>query len=705
MEGDRSGSDVSHFTEQKSPFGQESIQTNLNPRKKMAMEGRSDRIIEIDLSVKLEEENGEGDEGDEDEDGEAAETSKEIHDSYCYDKLASLRVPTPITSRIDGQTKIETLQREMGRLKEENDTLKTDLSQIIKNYHNLQMHLFSVMQQQQEDNAQPREQDLQRREDESQLVALSLCTNPSAKGSKEDTTVSAESGKLQLIESERRHVDGGSGRNLKGLNLTLDLKDEETSRDSVEGNLSPSRSSTPTRSDGGLVNADTIDLTTVEGQACLSPENSSQVKDENLYTGEGGSWTPNKTMKTSHDTGKNSETAPPMRKARVSVRARCEAPTMNDGCQWRKYGQKIAKGNPCPRAYYRCTVSPGCPVRKQVQRCPEDMSILITTYEGTHNHPLPIAATAMASTTAAAACMLLSGSTSSLEAMNANSYFLGAGNKRIGQFLAPSPNITTSANSFPSITLDLTNNPYSQSNLRLGGSAGPPLTTSFPTSFRYPSAGPSFLSHNSSIMSSDHSLIPPSGSNLWNNNNNVYYNQPHAYIKPSPLGTKYDLASQQFQQRPTPIDPSRAIQGALSRYSTQTLIQNIMAEAAAKCNNSSGSQHSLADTVGAATAAITSDPNFTAALANAITSIISQGTTQSQSGSSDRALISTNGDQVSVSRKWKESMLALYATDHAASTANAAPHPSSQSNVLFSSASVPFSTKKWPTGSADSQNL
>ncbi|XP_028767554.1 probable WRKY transcription factor 33 [Neltuma alba] len=79
-----------------------------------------------------------------------------------------------------------------------------------------------------------------------------------------------------------------------------------------------------------------------------------------------------------------------VREPRVVVQTTSEIDILDDGYRWRKYGQKVVKGNPNPRSYYKCT-APGCSVRKHIERAAHDLKAVITTYEGKHNHDVPAA--------------------------------------------------------------------------------------------------------------------------------------------------------------------------------------------------------------------------------------------------------------------------------------------------------------------------
>lgn len=56
-----------------------------------------------------------------------------------------------------------------------------------------------------------------------------------------------------------------------------------------------------------------------------------------------------------------------------------------DGYHWRKYGQKLVKGNEFIRSYYKCT-HPNCSVKKQLEHS-QDGQIADIIYFGQHDHP------------------------------------------------------------------------------------------------------------------------------------------------------------------------------------------------------------------------------------------------------------------------------------------------------------------------------
>ncbi|KAK9155356.1 hypothetical protein Sjap_002836 [Stephania japonica] len=60
---------------------------------------------------------------------------------------------------------------------------------------------------------------------------------------------------------------------------------------------------------------------------------------------------------------------------------------LQDGYNWRKYGQKLIKGNNFTRSYYKCSF-PNCLVKRQLERS-HNGQITEIIYKGQHDHPKP----------------------------------------------------------------------------------------------------------------------------------------------------------------------------------------------------------------------------------------------------------------------------------------------------------------------------
>ncbi|KAK9138964.1 hypothetical protein Sjap_009558 [Stephania japonica] len=188
--------------------------------------------------------------------------------------------------------------------------------------------------------------------------------------------------------SSWRNVPQGSKDNRTNSDWRADGL-ERTSSASVLTDLSDPRSTAQGKQLGVLETADTPELSST---LASHDEDEDRATQGSVSVGDDGDDVESEAKRRKKDSCliETNMVSRSVREPRVVVQTDSEVDILDDGYRWRKYGQKVVKGNPNPRSYYKCT-SAGCSVRKHVERASHDLKFVITTYEGKHNHEVPAA--------------------------------------------------------------------------------------------------------------------------------------------------------------------------------------------------------------------------------------------------------------------------------------------------------------------------
>lgn len=190
--------------------------------------------------------------------------------------------------------KLASTRAEMGEVREENKRLKTMLSRIVEDYRSLQLHFHEVLEKGQAKKFSDPSTIMATNNEESELFSLGLGTSTSMHKKEEKNSAAEGKGREDFMSIKE-----------EGLSLGL-----SACKDGATDNIAK-------------IHPDVMNL---------SPEVSSEDAKDDAMEAADQQWPSNKTQKNLRNVGTEPEDdigpLPQAKKARVSVRARCDAPTV-----------------------------------------------------------------------------------------------------------------------------------------------------------------------------------------------------------------------------------------------------------------------------------------------------------------------------------------------------------------------------------------